>query len=44
MPEEVYRVIKKVKNGKAPGIDEIQAERRKSGGKEMIKRLRIKIV
>jgi len=38
-PEEVYRVIKKMKNGKAPGIDGIQAELLKSGGKEMIKRL-----
>jgi len=37
--EEVYRVIKKMKNGKAPGIDGIQAELLKSGGKEMIKRL-----
>jgi len=32
-------VIKKIKNGKAPAIDEIQAEQLKSGGSEMIKRL-----
>jgi len=38
-PEEVYRVIKKMKNGKAPGINGIPAELIKSGGKEMIKRL-----
>ena len=37
--EEVSHVIRKMKNGKALGIDGIPAELLKQGGKEMVKRI-----
>ena len=37
--DEVYRVIRKMKNGKSAGIDGIQAELLKNGGEEVVNRL-----